>query len=220
MGCPVKDVTSKGTCSALIKNPTLAKEMIQATKEGAGDMPVSVKTRLGYYTIQTEEWTGFLLEQGLDALTVHCRTVREMSKVPAHWDELSKVVALRDKMGLQTVIMGNGDVKSIADGKEKALASGADGIMVGRGVFENAWVFREDIDPVTIPLAERMKVLLRHVDLYEQKEGERLAFHTLKKYFKIYVRDFDGASELRAKLMESNEVSQVRQIIAAMPSFA
>ncbi len=256
MGCPSKEVTSKGACSALIKNPSLAKEIIQATKEGIRDscrhahedslssrrlkegeistaardfspakpdrndsvckhcIPLSVKTRIGYSKIQTEEWCRFLLEQGIEALIVHGRTVKEMSKVPAHWDEIAKVVALRDAMNVKTVIIGNGDVKSLVDGKEKAHLSGVDGIMVGRGVFENAWVFREDIDPTSISIKERVDLLLRHVALYEEKEGARLAFQTLKKYFKIYIRDFDGASDLRMKLMETKAPAEVRALLA------
>ncbi len=216
MGCPDKSVTSKGACSALIKNPALAKEIIQATKEAAGDLPVSVKTRIGYSHIQTEEWCGFLLEQGIEALTVHGRTVREMSKVPAHWDEITKVVQLRDTMQLTTVIMGNGDVKSMVDGKEKAAMTGADGIMVGRGIFENAWFFNASVIPTEITLEIRIAVLLQHVGLYEQKTGERLPFHTLKKYFKIYIRDLEGASELRAKLMETTTTSEVRSLLAGI----
>ncbi len=216
MGCPDKSVTSKGACSALIKNPALAKEIIQATKEGAGELPVSVKTRIGYSNIQTEEWAGFLLEQGIDALTIHARTVKEMSKVPAHWEEVAKVVKLRDQMSFSTIIMGNGGVKSMAEGKEKAIQTGADGIMVGTGIFENAWFFNELVIPTDITLEKRIAVLLQHVDLYEQKAGERLPFHTLKKYFKIYMRDFDGASELRAKLMETTTPDEVRTFLAGV----
>ncbi len=209
MGCPVHTVTMRGACSALIKNPTLAKEIIDATKQGAGNLPVSVKTRIGFSQIQTEEWIGFLLEQNLDALIVHGRTSKEMSKVPAHWDEIGKVVALRDSLKKDTVVIGNGDIKSISEGKKKAEEYGVDGIMIGRGIFENIWVFKEDYDPALYTLKDRLEVLQKHLSLYEKETHNRLPYQTLKKYFKIYIRDFDGASELRVKLMETNSLEEV-----------
>lgn len=214
MGCPSKEVTSKGACSALIKNHTLATEIITATQEGAGNLPVSVKTRIGYATIQTEEWISFLLEHNLQALTVHGRTVKEMSKVPAHWDEIGKAAQIRNDMKKDTVILGNGDVKSVADGKEKAATNGLDGIMIGRGIFENAWVFNEAIDPPAISIKQRTDILLRHLELYESHRGDKHSFQTLKKFFKIYMRDFDGASELRMKLMEAKTSEEVKEIIS------
>jgi tRNA-dihydrouridine synthase len=264
MGCPSKEVTKIGACSALIKNPNLAKEIIEAVKEGAGkkvskvsevsevskaepqtphphplpkereleksiesvpspegegqdegSLAVSVKTRIGYNSIATEEWIGFLLEQGIDALTVHGRTVKEMSKVPAHWDEIGKVVALKNQMGKETVILGNGDVKTLAEGKTKAEETGVDGIMIGRGIFENIWVFSSKGGFVPT-IKERVGILLRHLDLYENQHGEKHAFQTLKKFFKIYIRDFDGAGELRMRLMEARNVEEVKQIINDM----
>src|SRR3989344_5899284 len=135
MGCPEHGTVKKGACSALINNPELAAQIIAATKKGAGDLPVSVKTRIGFSEIQTEEWCGFLLKQDIAVLTVHGRTVKEMSKVPAHWDEIGKVVKLRDKMGLKTLIIGNGDVENREDGLKKVQEYGVDGIMIGRGIF-------------------------------------------------------------------------------------
>lgn len=214
MGCPDKSVTSKGCCSALINNKELAKEIIQATKEGCKDIPVSVKTRIGFSRIQTEEWIGFLLEQDIAALTVHGRTRKEMSKVPNHWDEIEKAVQLRNKLNRNTVIIGNGDVKSVKDGKEKAEQYGLDGIMIGRGVFENAWVFNENVDQTTISFAKRLELLNLHLNLYEDEHGEKLPYQTLKKYYKIYIRDFDGASEMRAKMMETKNLEEIKDFLA------
>ncbi len=216
MGCPVHSVTMRGACSALIKNPQLAKEIILATKEGSGQLPVSVKTRIGFNTIQTEEWIRFLLDQDLDALTVHGRTAKEMSKVPAHWDEIGKVILLRDEMRKKTIIIGNGDIKSVSEGQEKATRYKLDGIMIGRGIFENIWVFKEDFDPTSISLKKRLEILQYHLLLYEKETKEKLPFQTLKKYFKIYIRDFDGASELRMKLMETKSVSEVHPLLQAV----
>lgn len=211
MGCPQHDVTSHGACSALIKNHTLATEIITATQEGArsassgqADLPVSVKTRIGFSGIQTEEWIGFLLEHNLSALTVHGRTVKEMSKVPAHWDEIGKAAQIRNAMEVKTLIIGNGDVESLEEAKEKTKQYGLDGIMIGRGIFHNPWIFREDFDLNSVTLKQRVQLLLDHVELYEKTWGSSKKYPPLKKYFKIYLSGFDGAAEIRTKFMETN----------------
>src|SRR5229473_6713189 len=127
MGCPASGVMQKGACSGLINNRPLAKEIIEATKEGAaGLIPVSIKTRLGFRAIDFD-WIAFVLEQEPAVLTVHLRTVSEMSKVPAHWDKLKTVVEMRDTLSPETLIVGNGDIKSLSDAKQKVAETGADG---------------------------------------------------------------------------------------------
>lgn len=251
MGCPVRKVVSRGSCSALIENHKLAGEIIQATQEGAGlapdgsRLPVSVKTRIGLKVEKTEEWVGFLLTTGISALTIHARTAREESKVPARWEEIGKAADLRDKMKVDTLIIGNGDVMSREEGLEKVEKYGVDGVMIGRGIFQNPWVFESNqagpapeqpqthptlgptpvsgaprsVSPATEPVQphhsekERLGVLLDHMNLFEKTWGRRKNFHLLKKFFKIYVRDFDGSSELRAKLMECEDGSSVREVV-------
>lgn len=215
MGCPDSGITQKGACSALIGNPTLAGEIIKAVREGAGDLPVSVKTRIGRGSIQTEEWCGFLLSQNIDALIVHGRTVREMSKVPAYWDEIGKVVKLRNDMKIPTIIIGNGDIKSLEDGKEKVQSYGVDGFMVGRGIFENLFFFDERNKLSEISKEEKMQLLLSHMRLFAQVWGNTKNFAILKKFFKIYANGFEGAGELRAKLMDTTTPDQVEQIVLA-----
>lgn len=218
MGCPQKDVTSHGACSALIKNHSLATEIIKATQEGAGDLPVSVKTRIGFGTIQTEEWLGFLLTHNLAALTVHGRTVREMSKVPAHWDEIGKAVKLRDASGFDTLVIGNGDVMSLKEAEEKVKQYNLDGIMIGRGIFHNPWLFNPAVDPATKTLQERLQILHYHVSLYEKTWGANKHYPTLKKYFKIYLSGFDGASEIRTKFMETNTPEEALSLAKSLIS--
>jgi tRNA-dihydrouridine synthase len=219
MGCPERSVTSRGACAGLIKNKLLAKEIIQATKEAAEDLPVSVKTRIGYSTIETDEWIPFLLEQDIDALTVHGRTKKEMSKVPVHWDEIGKAVIFRNSMNKNTVIIGNGDIKSREEGEEKAKKYGVDGIMIGRGVFENAWVFKENVDPEHITVKDRLDLLKRHLLEYENEKGEKLPYQTLKKYYKIYIREFEGSGDIRAKLMLTNTIIEAKNILDEYYSF-
>ncbi|MDB5255002.1 MAG: tRNA-dihydrouridine synthase [Candidatus Nomurabacteria bacterium] len=143
MGCPDKTIEKQGAGAGMIKTPDIAVSVIAAAKRGAGTVPVSVKTRVGYNTVDIENWISLLLKQDIAALTVHARTRKDLSKVPAHWEYLKEVVALRDKLAPHTVIIGNGDVVSIADGKQKAMQAGCDGVMVGRALFGNPWFFDE-----------------------------------------------------------------------------
>ena len=211
MGCPVKDVIKTGGGSGLIENPTLAAELIAAAKTGG--LPVSVKTRIGFKTIKTEEWASFLLQQDLAALTIHGRTQKEMSKVPAHWDEIAKVVRLRDKLAPQTLIIGNGDVTDRQHGLELAKTYGVDGIMIGRGVFHNPFAF--EVSPREHSREELLELLDFQLQLFDEvAKTEPRKFDPLKRYFKIYARDFAGASELRDKLMHTKSTDEVRAILA------
>ncbi len=209
MGCPVKDVIKTGSCSALIETPELAAKLIAAAKEGG--LPVSVKTRIGFKTKKTEEWIGFLLRQDIAALTIHGRTQKEMSTPPADWDEIAKAVKLRDKIAPQTAIIGNGDVMNRAEGVERIKQTGADGVMIGRGVFTNPFCFERE--PRMHSREELLALLNFHLDLVEQPK-HNMPFAPLKRFFKIYIRDFDGASELRVQLMEAKDISEVRTILA------
>jgi tRNA-dihydrouridine synthase len=204
-------VVARGCGGGLIGQNALAAEIIAATKEGAGDLPVSVKTRVGLGKIITEEWCGWLLGQDLAALTVHGRTVREMSRVPSRWNEIAKVVLLRDQMAPNTIIIGNGDAANRAQGTGLAATTGADGIMIGRGVFHDLFCFAAE--PREHTPAEMLGILLRHLDLYEQ-HGRVKPYQTLKKFFKIYVNSWPGAAELRANLMDTKGPDEARLIIA------
>lgn len=228
MGCPQKDVVKKGVGIALCKNRNLAAEIIAATKEGTGDLPVSVKTRIGLKKIETEDWCGWLLSQGLAALTVHGRTAAEMSAVPAHWDEIGKVVQLRNQMfggsGARPVIIGNGDVKDVLDARRSALESGVDGVMIGRGVLEDITAFSAqkkvlpaDRDPaLRDSTQERLGLLREHLRLWEETWGENKSFAVMKKYVKVYVRDFVGAAELRSNLMSCRTGDEMRKALDAI----
>lgn len=198
MGCPAKDVVKTGACSALIENPSLAAELIAATKEGS--LPVSVKTRIGFRQQKTEAWLGFLLEQDLAALTVHARTAKEMSLVPARWEEITKATQLRNALAPHTVLIGNGDVADRTDGLRKAQVTGVDGLMIGRGVFHN--VFGFEAEPREHSPEERLSLLHYHLDLFDTLPPEQQVFAPLKRFFKIYVSNFEGAGELRNQLMQ------------------
>lgn len=211
-GCPERSVMKHACGAAIIEEPGLAVAIIKETMRGAGKVPVSVKTRLGVKKMVTEEWSRVLLSTGIAALAVHGRTAKELSDVPAHWDEIGKIVVLRDRAGVGTKIIGNGDVRSRADGLAKVGDYGVEGIMIGRGVFDNPWIFSpEDHHPTR---KELFSLLLFHLDLFEKEWQNHKPFMVMKKYFKIYVRDFKGAAELRNKLMAAKNVDEVRQSIA------
>jgi tRNA-dihydrouridine synthase len=169
MGCAVRNVINTGGGSALIKEPELVKEIIQVVKQEAGDIPVSVKTRLGYSTVDTENWIGLLLNQGLDMLTVHGRIAKDSYAIPSRWDEIQKVVKMRDEISPTTLIIGNGDITSSRQGEEYVKTYGTDGYMVGRGILNNPWLFsgREDI-----PEEERFNILLEHAKLFNEVWGD------------------------------------------------
>lgn len=214
MGCPDKKVEKQGAGAAMMKNPEKAKEIIQAVKDGIKDakkknISVSVKTRIGYNKNEISEWIPFLLSQDLDALTLHARTRKEMSLVPARWEHVKEVVEIRDRMGVKTKIIGNGDVKDIKEGKRLARETGCDGIMVGRGIFGNPWFFSGKVPTVK----EKLKVLVEHTKLFDKILGKHKNFSIMKKHYKAYVSGFLGARELRMKLMETKNSKEVEKII-------
>lgn len=212
MGCPESGVVKKGCCSALINNPELAIQIIAATKKGAdGKIPVSVKCRIGFNKILTEQWCGLLLDQDIDALIVHGRTTKEMSKVPAHWEEIGKVVQLRNEKKKETAIIGNGDVLSREQGLALAKTYGLDGIMIGRGIFHNFWIF--DKNQKEHSPEERMEILLDHTRTFIEDWGETKHFAILKKFYKIYASGFEGAVDLRVKLMECSTPEEVELVV-------
>lgn len=211
MGCPVDDVVKKGAGAGLIGKYKEAKEIIDAVKSGAGGMPVSVKTRLGIKENTAKEWATFLLGNNIAALTIHGRTAKEMSKVPASWDEIGKVVKIKNEISPKTLVIGNGDIKSYEEIKEMNKKHGVDGVMVGRGVFENPWVFDTTMKVHT--KAEHFELMNYHIDLFEETWGKTKNFSILKKFFKMYVKGFDGASEFRQKLVEAKSIEEVRSIL-------
>jgi len=214
MGCPAKSEVKNGTCSALIKNRPLAHEIIEATKRGAGKLPVSVKTRLGFSEIDLT-WHEFLLGHELSMLTVHFRTRKEMSKVAAHWEYAAKIADLRDRVAPDTKIVGNGDVLTQEQGLKLIEDGGIDGVMIGRGIFQDPYLFSGEGKWPTVKEEERKALFERHVRLFAEtwQAGER-PIHTLNKFCKIYINGFDGAKELREKLMATESTDEILSILS------
>jgi tRNA-dihydrouridine synthase len=218
MGCPAKSEVQNGTCSALIKleNRDRAGAIIAATRQGlAGRLQLSVKTRLGFEAVDMT-WFEFLLAKQLDLLTVHGRTRKEMSKVPAHWDLIGAVATLRSELAPQTLIIGNGDVTSRQQGEALAKEHGLDGIMIGRGIFQDPYVFAPESPWEGMPEYERIELYHKHVELFAAtwQPGER-NLQTLNKFCKVYIHGFDGAKELREQLMATTSAAELVKILTA-----
>ncbi len=243
MGCPAGAIIDQGCGAAMIKTPDVAQAVIRAAKRGAksdeGGIPVSIKTRLGYSVDEVETWIPTLLAEQPAALTVHARTRKEMSKVPARWDRIARVVGLRDVLAPGTKIIGNGDVLSLEDAYTKLATTGADGAMAGRAIFGNPWFFHPtrrlptlltalpthgvDVDALrvtdeesdarsVIDLEERFAVLVEHAELFEELLPHK-SFAVMKKHFKAYVSGFPGAADLRAQLMVCDSSDAVADIV-------
>ncbi len=211
MGCPAKVINRQDAGACLIRTPELAKALIRAAKEGAPDLPVSVKTRTGYGKVELETWLPAILEEEPALVTLHARTAKEMSKVPARWEFVKRAVEIRDEMKSKTLIFGNGDVANIEEARRRVEETGCDGVMIGRGIFGNPWLFSNPQREVSV--GERLRVLMEHTEAFEKLLGDIKSFSIMKKHFKAYVSGFDGAAELRSELMDTNSASEVREII-------
>ncbi len=209
MGCPDRSIEKQGAGAALIKTPEVAKQVIRAAKDGAPHLPVSVKTRIGYNKDEIEMWVPALLAEDIAALTIHARTRKEMSKVPARWDSVAQVVQMRHALGKKTLIIGNGDAQNISDAREKAEKSGADGVMLGRAIFGNPWLFSEKVPS----MEEKLRVMVEHTKLFEEVLGGIKNFSIMKKHYKAYVDGFPGAKELRIKLMDSKDAAEIKETV-------
>ncbi|MBR2659420.1 tRNA-dihydrouridine synthase [Candidatus Saccharibacteria bacterium] len=231
MGCPDKHVNKAGGGAAMINTPELAIDCIKSAKENTS-LPVSVKTRLGYSKIsEYENWLTLLLQQDLAALTVHLRTKKEMSKVPAHFELIDSIIALRDKIAPQTKLIINGDIENLEQITDlHATHPSVDGFMIGRGVFKNPFCFKPQNSKLA-PLGqtshipsqkELLRLLALHLNLFDarraelENRGSKYSYEPLKHFYKIYVNNFDGAKELRIKLMDCKTTDEARKIITPL----
>ncbi len=211
MGCPDRNVMKCGSGSAHMNNPGLVSELIRALKEGSGGLPVSIKTRLGIKSLLTGTWIKFLLEQDLAALTIHGRTATELSKTPVHWDEIQKAVQIRNEIAPQTLLIANGGIMNLEEGRGKASKYGVDGIMMGKAIFSDPWVFEKI--PQKHTNKEHLELLLKHTKMFTEEYPEKHKFNVIKKFFKIYVKSFRGSNKLKIALMETKNYQEVEGII-------
>jgi tRNA-dihydrouridine synthase len=214
MGCPQKTEVKNGTCCALMNDRPLAEAIIEAACDGlAGRLPLSVKTRLGFNAIDMT-WIEFLLGKNLQTLTVHGRTKAQMSKVPADWDLIGQARELRDRLAPETLIIGNGDVLTRQQGLDLAQKYKLDGIMIGRGVFHDPFVFAEYSPWANYTAEQRIALYKKHVQLFAKTwQYRERPIQTLNKFCKIYINNFDGAKELREQLMQADTASELIKIL-------
>lgn len=224
MGCPDKSIEKQGCGAAMIKNPESAQEIVRAAKRGAPSLPISVKTRVGYNQDSLDTWIPALLEVEPAVITVHARTRKEMSKVPARWERVARAVAIRNEIQDETwqkqnptkertLIFGNGDLLSREDAIQKAEEAGADGAMLGRAIFGNPWLFHPENDLSTVSIEERFRVMIEHTQLFEEILPFK-NFSIMKKHYKAYVNGFDGAKELRSELMELSSSDAIKERVS------
>ncbi len=218
MGCPDKSIEKQGAGACMMKDPESARAIIRAAHAGARDagkdLPISVKTRIGYNKIEYVTWLKELLEEDIAALTVHLRTRKEMSLVPAHWELAREINNYVSGLKPEVVLLGNGDVKSLTDGELKAKESGFDGVMIGRGIFGSPWFFDRTINP-ELNLKQKFEILIEHTHNYEKELGDIKSFAIMKKHYKAYVNGFNGAKELREKMMGATNAAEVEDLVRA-----
>ena len=218
MGCPDKSVEKQGAGASLMRNVSLARELVRAAKEGAPNLPISVKTRIGYGKPDLENWLPEILKEDPAIVTIHARTRKEMSKEPTRWEFVRRAVEIRnqcqDNILTKTLIVGNGDVKDLEEARMRVEETGCDGVMLGRAIFGNPFLFSEKKCLEGIEgLKLRLEVLVEHTKLFEKLLGAYKNFAIMKKHFKAYVTGFDGAGDLRVKLMDTNNASEVEAVV-------
>lgn len=245
MGCPDRSIEKQGAGAAMIKNPERAKEVVLAAMRGAEryarehstkrkiltPIPVTVKTRIGFTKNELDTWLPAILSTKPAVVTIHARTRKELSLVPARFEHVKEAVAIRDEVQKdlppeeRTLIFGNGDVISLEDGARKAAESGADGVMLGRAVFGNPWLFnaKNSLRLWAVPGNEhlrtkknihtRLKVMVEHTKLFQKLLGKEKSFYLMKKHYKAYVNGWEGAKELRTSLMEAETVKEIENIV-------
>jgi len=221
MGCPDRSVEKSGCGAALMKNPANARALVRATQKTG--LPVSVKTRIGYNVDELDAWLPELLAENLACVTIHARTRKEMSDVPAHWDAVARAVTIRNTCQgdalTRTLIVGNGDVKNLDEARARNAETGCDGVMLGRAIYGNPWLYRDlhsdGHSTSIIGPRERIEALIEHVKLFDQLLGDTANFATMKKHFKAYISGWDHAKELRMQLMEISDSSEAREILSS-----
>lgn len=186
---------------------------------------LSVKTRIGINKPIVKTWIAFLLNQGLNLITLHGRTAKQGYEGQADWKEIKKAVDLKEKnKNKKTLILGNGDIKNQKDIITRVQETKADGVLIGRGALGNPWIFKninqlkQSQKPDTYKPSKKEKInfLLKHASYLNQNSPDR--FISLRKHFGWYCKDFTKAKQLRIKLFQAKNLKQVKAIISSAHS--
>lgn len=204
MGCPAPKIVKNGEGSALMKNPALAKEIIEACVK-ATDKPVSVKMRLGFDRDISTDFARMCEESGASFITVHGRKQTDLFSGKVNYEAIAKV-----KASVKIPVIGNGDVTD----KEtylKMLETGVDGVMIGRGAQGKPWIFAEilgkDVE------VNRYEIAKKHVEILRQYFDEKWIRLYMRKHFLWYISGVEGASKYRLELATSNDVDKSLEIM-------
>jgi nifR3 family TIM-barrel protein len=176
------------------------------------EIPVSVKTRVGFGEKVINEWIPTLMEMEPAAIAVHGRTLKEQYGGSADWEEIAKGVAYTK--GTDTLYFGNGDVQNYEQAIDKVATYGVDGVLIGRGSFGNPFVFwsPEQFEKTTPPSI--YQVALEHAELFEQTYAhqERYSFLPMRKHLGWYVKAIPDAAIIRQKLFQTNTVTDIKAV--------
>jgi tRNA-dihydrouridine synthase len=215
MGCPEDNVNKQGSGAALIQNPPLAQEIVRACKRGAGELPVTVKTRIGFHTIDYRDWILRLIDTEPEVLTIHGRTRDEMSLVPAHWDVIGDVVTLVKSTGSSALVLGNGDVTSLVDAEHKVNTYGVDGVMLGRALFGNPWLFQGFPDTSHLSPRDKLEVMRQHTKYFDELllKPKLVGFARMKKFYASYLKGLPNARQIREQFAHARTTEQVYRLI-------
>ena len=214
MGCPDKNVVKKGSGAGLIKSFSDAELVIEAVKRGAGKIPVSVKTRLGFDRVITRDWITHLLNQQIDALTVHGRIAIDLSKYAANWEEIGKAVEIRNRLYPDTMIIGNGDIMNYSQVSNVHQKFGVDGVMIGRGIFSDPWIFEKKLEKPERSTKEYLELFEMHIKLFKKTWEDSKHFAVLKRFIKMYIRSFSSANYFRQKLMDCENIDDLMRTVS------
>lgn len=163
---------------------------------------MTVKTRIGFDKIEYRDWVLRLLANEPEVLTIHGRTRAEMSKVPAHWDVIGDIVSLAKSAGSSALILGNGDVKNLVEAREKVETYGVDGVMLGRALFGNPWLFQGHVDTSHVPVREKLAVIRQHTQYFQEllAEPKLVGFPRMKKFYGAYFKGIPNARHVRDRI--------------------
>ena len=221
MGCPTPKITSNGGGSALMKDPALCRDIVQAVREVSdrltgGDVPVTVKIRKGWddESVNAIEVARACEQAGARLITIHARTRAQMYAPPADWAYIRE---LKNSVGVP--VIGNGDICTAPDAMRMLETTGCDMVMVGRGALGNPWIFRdinglyEHSRPIPEPgIYERMAVMNKHIRLLCEYKGEYVGMREARKHTAWYLKGFRGAARLRAECAKLERLSDMETL--------
>ena len=218
MGCPVRKVVGTGAGSALLKEPAKVAGIIRSVRR-ATKLPFTVKIRTGWVCGDDSflEIGRIAQEEGCDAVTLHPRSRAQMFEGHADWSRIAEL-----KSALHIPVIGSGDLFTAKDVAAMIEETGCDAVMVARGAMGNPWIFRESLallaggEPTPPDACERFAAASRHLELFGELEGDRVALMEMRKHLSWYSKGLPGAAQFRAAV---NRIEDSAELVRAMEGF-